>query len=61
MRIGTNPLKLKCPECHSTKLRKFGKLWATGPTGHRRKVQRWQCDNCGFATLRPRGWEKQYD
>ena len=57
-----NPLKLKCTECSSTNLRRFGRIWSKdNRTGHRRKFQRWQCDNCGVSCIRPKGWEKQYD
>lgn len=32
----------QCPECGSTRLIKFGKVWSG-----RTKVQRWQCKDCG--------------
>lgn len=57
-----NPLKLKCPDCGSTKLMKSGRVWSKDKrTNRRRKFQRWVCDNCGLYTIKPRGWEKQYD
>jgi len=40
---------LKCPECGSKRLIKFGKRWI-----RRRQIQQWQCRNCGRITVYPK-------
>jgi transposase-like protein len=46
---------MRCPECRSTRLVKFGKKFARNPeTGRRHRVQQYQCKNCGRITIYPR-------
>jgi len=47
--------QMKCPECNSTRLVKFGKKFVGGPElGKRHRVQQYQCNECGRITIYPR-------
>jgi DNA-directed RNA polymerase subunit RPC12/RpoP len=47
---------IRCPECNSTRLIKFGTKFARNArTGRRHAVQQYQCKNCGRITIKPRG------
>lgn len=48
--IEVNGKKLRCPECNSTRIIKFGKVWQG-----RKKKQRYQCLACGRTTIKPKG------
>lgn len=40
---------MKCPECNSVRLIKFGKKFS-----NRRLVQQYQCKDCGRITIKPK-------
>lgn len=43
---------LRCPECGSTSLMKFGKKFAKRE-GKRIRVQQYQCQDCGRISIKP--------
>jgi transposase-like protein len=46
--------EMKCPECGSNNLVKFGKKFAKDKeTGERVKNQQFQCKDCGRITVKP--------
>lgn len=46
---------LRCPECNSNRLIKFGTRFARNRQSNRRLVvQQYQCKNCGRITVKPR-------
>lgn len=48
--------QMKCPECRSTRLIKFGLKFAHDwVRGGRRRVQQYQCKHCGRITIHPVG------
>ena len=50
---------LRCPECNSTKLIKFGRKFTRDrQTDKRHLVQQYQCKSCGRITIKPRGDNK---
>lgn len=46
----TNPKRLRCPECNSTRLFLYGKRDVA-----RKPVQQYKCRNCKRVTFRPKG------
>lgn len=49
---------MKCPECESENMPKFGFTWAKDKvTGQRVRVQQRQCGDCGRITRHPLGIE----
>lgn len=44
---------MKCPECGSVRLIKFGKKFVILPAGKRERVQQYQCRDCGRITVHP--------
>jgi len=50
---------MKCPECGSPNLMKFGKKFVKDSvTGERHRVQQYQCRDCGRITVHPVGIER---
>jgi transposase-like protein len=47
---------MKCPECGSAKLNKYGLRFVAGGKkgGKRQKVQQYQCQSCGRVTIKPK-------
>jgi hypothetical protein len=45
---------MRCPECKGNKLVKFGfKFVKNKFSGHREKIQQYQCKKCGRITVKP--------
>lgn len=43
--------QMKCPECGSTRLIKYGKRFIRSK---KREIQQYQCKNCGRITIKPK-------
>lgn len=45
---------MKCPECGSKNLKKFGKKWSWNQDkNERERKQQYQCNDCGRVTVNP--------
>jgi transposase-like protein len=44
--------EIKCPECKSNNLKRFGKKWVK-VDGVRQLKQQYQCNDCGRITVKP--------
>jgi len=45
---------MKCPECNSENLIKLGKKFSKNKeTGNRKRIQQYQCKECGRITIKP--------
>lgn len=51
-------IKMKCPECQSEKLIKYGWKWQSymdwnKQRSDRKRVQQYRCNDCGRVTIKP--------
>ena len=59
-KIKYNLAGLKCPECNSKRLIRFGRKWMFNKKGDKRiLVPQYQCKHCGRITVHPK--KVEYD